>query len=47
MDAHGQENTTTGEPYDSGPPREQITEDRNAPITAVENQPIIAEHRAS
>ena len=33
-------NTTTGEPCESGPPREQITEwnskDRNAPIRAVE-----------
>ncbi|KAL9988051.1 hypothetical protein ACROYT_G002449 [Oculina patagonica] len=42
-------NTTTGELYDCGPPREQQytsmqnTEDRNAPIRAVENQPITAQ----
>ncbi len=41
--------TTTGELYDCGPPSEQQytsmqnTEDRNAPITAVENQPITAQ----
>ncbi len=43
------EQSTTGELYDCGPPREQQytsmqnTEDRNAPIRAVENQPITAQ----
>ena len=47
-----EKNTTTGDPCDSGPPREQITKvnskDRNAPIRAVEKkkqqQPFTAEH---
>ena len=43
--------TTTEELYDSGQPRKQHaehrnSEDRNAPITAVETQPIAVEHPA-
>ena len=43
--SYSSKNTTAGKLYDSGPPKEQQYTG-NAPITAVENQPIAAEHRA-
>ena len=42
-------NNTTGEPYDRRTAEvktKRNSEDRKAPIAAVENQPITAEHRA-
>lgn len=48
LDAHDQKTLRTWEPYDSGLLWEQLNniEDQNAPITAVEYQPITAKNPA-